>query len=51
MKALNKYKDIRSNILIIKINVICLRPSGCTKRQNLTILSLPDMHLTERHGK
>lgn len=51
MKAFNKNRDIRSNIFIIEIKFIWLKPSGCTKRQNLTILFLPDMHLTQRHGK
>lgn len=51
LKAFNKKRDMRSNVFIIEINVSWLRPSGRTKRQTLTRLFLPDVHLTERQEK
>lgn len=51
IEAFNKKREMRSNLLTVEINVIWLRPLGCTKRQNLTMLFLPDMRLTERCGK
>ena len=49
--AFNKKRDMRSNVPITDINVIWLKPPGCTKRQDLPLLFLAEMHLAERHEK